>query len=542
VSQAERWTKGEPSSLAYRFKRGVLVREWQWWKLPVRLRLYVAALTLAMLAVIGVAAAFTRWRADDLGTFALLLCCGMISVALTPRIMYAYPGLIRDFSTVWVIPIAILLPPVYTAIAPIPFMAVLQFFVHRGVLHRRVFTAASVSLPYAAVSVLFHWFPHSFAGNHPGTGLHALTWVLAVAACEAIAGRVQHFLVAWVVKITDPSVRLRDMDLNVQALGGDFLKLDLGVLITLAVALSPALVVVTLPLVFLVRRFLEHPVLVAQSRVDSKTGLLNVSTWEAEAEAELARSARTGTPAALALVDIDHFKLVNDTHGHLVGDRVLKALAEALTGQSRDYDRTGRFGGEEFVLLLAQTSDHDACNIAERLRGYVAALEIPVDDRPGARTLGVTISIGVTAMGGGESYELADLLAAADSAMYAAKQAGRNQVAFAPPLRDMGMAAAWDDATRRSGAGAADGAPEAAGAEAGGSPVSGHRVRLVRGEHTAASLCPRRSLSVPGKALPEAARDAAPAAARAPGGRRAGSRYGYRPAGRTPVPATPETR
>ncbi len=151
----------------------------------------------------------------------------------------------------------------------------------------------------------------------------------------------------------------------------------------------------------LVRRFLVYPILVAQSRKDSKTGLLNVSTWESEAEAELSRAVRTRNPVALALVDIDHFKLVNDTYGHLVGDRVLKAVAEALTGQSRDYDRVGRFGGEEFVLLLAQTTEDDACKIAERLRGYIASLEIPTDDRPDAPTLKVTISIGVTAIGAG---------------------------------------------------------------------------------------------------------------------------------------------
>ena len=89
--------------------------------------------------------------------------------------------------------------------------------------------------------------------------------------------------------------------------------------------------VIALPTVLLVRRFLIHPVLVAQSRVDSKTGLLNVSTWEKEAEAEISRSVRSRHPVSLALIDIDHFKLVNDTYGHLVGDRVLKAVAEALT-------------------------------------------------------------------------------------------------------------------------------------------------------------------------------------------------------------------
>jgi diguanylate cyclase (GGDEF)-like protein len=252
------------------------------------------------------------------------------------------------------------------------------------------------------------------------------------------------------------------------------------------VALSSVLVVIALPTVLLVRRFLIHPVLVAQSRTDSKTGLLNVSTWEAEAEVELSRATRTRSPVALALVDIDHFKLVNDTYGHLAGDRVLKAIAEALTGQSRDYDRAGRFGGEEFVLLLAQTKEEDACKIAERLRGYIANLAIRTDDRPDAPTLSVTISVGVTAMARGESFELTDLLAAADSAMYAAKQAGRNRVAFAPPLHDMGIDAAWDageDAAAQSGAG-----PETPLA-AGSTPLSSHRVVLVQTDQAAASLC-----------------------------------------------------
>jgi len=480
------------SSLAGRLKRCVAVREWLWWRLPLPLRLYVAALPLATAAVIGVAAAFTHWRAGDAVEFLVLMCCGMISVACTPRIMYAFAGVTRDFSTVWVIPIAILLPPVYAALAPIPFIATLQFFVHRGVPHRRVFTAASISLPYAAVSVFFRWLPPSFAGSHLGTGLHALTWALAVAACEALAGRAQHFLVVGAVKIADSKTRLLSVDLSPQALEADFLKIDLGVLITIAVALSPSLVIVALPLVFLVRRFLEHPVLVAQSRVDSKTGLLNVSTWETEAEAELARSVRTQSPVALALVDIDHFKVVNDTHGHLVGDRVLKALAQALTGRSRDYDRAGRFGGEEFVLLLAQTSREDACGIAERLRGHVAALAIPTADRPDAPTVKVTISIGVTSLARGQSYELADLLAAADSAMYAAKQAGRNQVAYAPPLRDMGLDAWSSTPDSDSIPDDADRGTQSAGTPLGSNPLSSHRVVLVESEQTAASLCPRR--------------------------------------------------
>lgn len=494
----------QASSLAGRIKRCVSVRDWHWWQLPLALRLYVAAAPVAMIAVIGVEAWFTHWTSGDAIKFLLLLSCGTISVAFTPRIMYT-SGVIRDFSTVWVIPIAILLPPIYAAVAPIPFFATLQFFVHRGVFHRRVFTAASVSLTYTAVSAVFRWFPPSFAGSHIGTGWHALTWALAVGACEALAGRVQHYLVGGAVKIANPKIRIMPIDLSPQALESDFLKMDLGILITLAVALSPAMVVVAIPLVFLVRRFLEHPVLVAQSRLDAKTGLLNVSTWESEAETELSRAIRTRNPIAMALVDIDHFKVVNDTYGHLVGDRVLKAIAEALTSQSRDYDRAGRFGGEEFVLLLAQTTEADACKIAERLRGYVASLAIPTDDRPDAPTLQVTISIGVTAMARGEKFELTDLLAASDSAMYAAKQAGRNQVAFAPPLLDMGLDAEWtpeaDANPARNGNGA-----HPAGTPLTSSPLSSHQVVLVQGEQTAASLCLPMSLSVLKRQLPEAAK------------------------------------
>jgi diguanylate cyclase (GGDEF)-like protein len=451
------------------------------------------------LALIGVTSAYTNWSVSDLLKFVILIFCGMVSAAFTPRMMYKYPGLTRDFSTVWVIPIAILLPPVYAMLAPIAFFATLHLCVHRGVPHRTVFTVASVSLPYAAVSEMFRWFPASFAGAHVGTGFHALTWALAVAACEALAGRWQHFLIVGAVKLSDPKVRMREMDLSWQALEGDFLKIDLGVLITLAVAVTPALVIVALPTVFLVRRFLEHPILVAQSRIDAKTGLLNVSTWESEAETELSRAVRTQSSLSVALVDIDHFKIVNDTYGHLVGDKVLKAVAETLTANLRDYDRAGRFGGEEFVLLLAQASELDGCKVAERLRTSVAELTVPVDHRSDGEVVSVTISIGVTALAKGDSAELTDLLAAADSALYYAKQSGRNCSAFAPPQQNMGLDSALTDGTL-SDAAFEDAPPDGASFN-GGAPtrsaavLNNHRVVLVQSDQTAVSLCLKRLLS-----------------------------------------------
>jgi diguanylate cyclase (GGDEF)-like protein len=170
-----------------------------------------------------------------------------------------------------------------------------------------------------------------------------------------------------------------------------------------------------------------HAQLVAQSRIDTKTGLLNASTWEQEAAVEIARAVRTGTPLALALVDIDHFKAVNDTYGHLVGDKALRAVADGLCSQLRVYDVAGRFGGEEFVVLLPHARESDALNVAERLRAHIAALSIPVNDADeSGPCVKVTISVGVAALDG-DSRELAEMLAAADAALYYAKETGRNK-------------------------------------------------------------------------------------------------------------------
>ena len=430
ASHQERWQM-RTSSPTSRLRRALAVRDWQWWQLPLLFRCYVAAPPVLAVAAVGMLTAYTNWRLADFGKFALLACCGMISVAATPRIMYSSGGLTRDFTTVWVLPAAILLPPIYAALMPIPLFLTMQLFVHRGVIYRTVFTAASISLPYAGASFVFRWFPVSFAGHAVGAGVHAVTWAVAVAACELLGGRTHHSLIMGAVKLSNPSVRIWDMEWNREAFQGLVAEIDLVVLITLAGALNPGLVVLALPTVLLVRRFIIHPVLVAQSRIDAKTGLLNVSTWEKEAEAEISRSVRTRSAMSIALVDIDHFKAVNDTYGHLVGDRVLKALADTLTGHLRDYDRAGRFGGEEFVLLLAQATEKEACRIAERLRKYVCELSVPVSDAPGAALVRLTVSIGVTAMVAGHARDLTDMLAAADSALYQAKQTGRNRVCVA---------------------------------------------------------------------------------------------------------------
>ena len=443
------------ASSAGRLAAGLSVRDWAWWRLPGILRAYVGAVTAAGLVLTVAAASATAWPPGDLVRFGLLLSCGSVSIVATQRIAYLQSGMVRDFLSAWVLPVAILLPPVYAMVIPAPLLMLTQWRVHRGAVYRRAFTAAAIGLAYGAASVVFHAFPASLAGPTPRSGMHALTWTAAVAAAELTGWLLHNVLIVTAVKLSDPAARVTDITLNREALLIDFAQMDLGILITVMVAVNAALAVVAVPTVLLARRFIMHAQLLATSRMDTKTGLLNASTWEDEAEREIARAARTQSPLCLALLDLDHFKLVNDTHGHLVGDKTLRAVSGVLREQMRSYDRAGRFGGEEFVVLLPQTREDQALAIAERLRTAIAALSVPVsedigvgeDDRgsedgrasegsqdgPTGAFVRVTVSIGVAALDrvGGEAAELTTLLAAADAALYRAKEDGRNRTCLA---------------------------------------------------------------------------------------------------------------
>jgi diguanylate cyclase (GGDEF)-like protein len=417
----------EASSLARRLQARAVIRDWAWWQLDWPLRCYIGVVPAVGLGLACYAAVHTTWHAADLWKFLLLLTCGLVSVAATPRIAYAPGVMTRDFTTVWILPVAILLPPVYAMVAPIPLIMLTQMYVFRGVVHRRVFTVAAMGLCYGAASLVFRAFPASFAGPSIGTGLHALTFTVAVAICEVVGGRGHRLLIVAGIKLTDHTVRLAELELNREVLQGDLAEFDLGVLITVVVAVSPLLAIFAVPTVLLARRFMMHAQLVAQTRIDTKTGLLNASTWEQEATIEITRAVRTSTPLALALVDIDHFKAVNDTYGHLVGDRALRAVTDALRSDLRVYDLAGRFGGEEFVILLPHTREMDALNVAERLRAHIAGMSIPVNEgEEDGPSVHLTISVGVAALDG-VSRELTDMMAAADSALYYAKKTGRNK-------------------------------------------------------------------------------------------------------------------
>ena len=165
---------------------------------------------------------------------------------------------------------------------------------------------------------------------------------------------------------------------------------------------------------------------------DPLTGLHNRRYFEETAGRDAARAVRTGEPLAVLVIDIDHFKTVNDKHGHAAGDLVLRVLAEILTAGVRDSDLVCRIGGEEFVVLLPGAAMEVALERAEAVRAEFAATPIDPGDGSEIRS---TVSVGVAVFRGeGESHEAA--LGRADAALYQAKRAGRNRVvavADAPP-------------------------------------------------------------------------------------------------------------
>jgi diguanylate cyclase (GGDEF)-like protein len=140
---------------------------------------------------------------------------------------------------------------------------------------------------------------------------------------------------------------------------------------------------------------------------------------------------------AVALLDLDRFKLINDTYGHLTGDQVLKEVSRTIGAVLRPYDLAGRFGGEEFAVLLPQTRAPDAFRIAERIRASVADLAIIAPGASGGERLTITVSIGVAALDKGDRREFAELLAAADAALYRAKGSGRDQVQMLSTTRGL---------------------------------------------------------------------------------------------------------
>jgi len=335
-----------------------------------------------------------------------------------------------DLSSVWTFAAALLLPPLLAS-AVVAVVYVHQYLrvgrATRRPLHRWTYTTCTVMLAvHAAAGAVVYVGQVDLFGSEAG--------LVAIVVALLCYTAVNTCLVVGVIVLSVPDARFR------QVLGkGDEVVLELATLAMGALAAgaiassSPLHAVLVLPPLVVLHRAVLVRHLQEVASTDGKTGLLNAAAWQDRAAQVLERAARVHVSAALLILDLDHFKHVNDRHGHLAGDRVLSSVAEALRGEVRDNDLVGRFGGEEFVIMLPghDGMEYDRAEllaVADRIRRRIDELVVEIATPDGPLTVN-ELSVSV----GGATYphdagNLVRLLEVADSALYAAKRAGRNAV------------------------------------------------------------------------------------------------------------------
>lgn len=419
--QVRRWVRDAPAAMA----------RWPVWQLPRSLRLYVLSTDVVAVLLTTVALVCMPWRLSQALTFTGLLACGVVAIEATRKIRETHHDAHRDLQTVWYLAAAITLSPGYAMLAPFVLAAYRMWRVRSGVLYKRIFSNATISLAYGAAAVAFRLIPSTVVGTSPGASVHVLLWTAAVTGCALVGCLINHGLVLIVIKIADPTARIRDVSGTRESVTADLLEICLAVSLTLVVAVNPVLMALALPSVVLCRHYLMRAQQVAQIRIDASTGLLNPRCWHREAEWEFLRALRTSAPLAVAVVDIDDFRSVQETAGHDVAAQLRRDVASMLAEQLREQDLIGIYSGQEFAIVFPATSAADARRMTERIRDRIAGESIAIESGSQAGfVFRLTVSIGVAVMA--ESRRaLSELISQADSALGEARQNGWNRVCIA---------------------------------------------------------------------------------------------------------------
>lgn len=341
-----------------------------------------------------------------------------------------------DLSSVWAFAAAVLLPgPLAGVVVAVLYGHIyLRVWRRTGIPpHRVLFSTATVVLAVHAAAATTVVASRLGVSDLFRTGPGLLVVLLALIAYAAV----NMALVVAVIVLSGPSPTfptflrvLRRSDDAVLELA----TLSMGALVAGAMAsFGPAYAVLVLPPLIVLHRTVLVRQLEEAANTDSKTGLLNAAAWHLQAGRELHRAEHSDHGAAVLVLDLDHFKQVNDRHGHVVGDHVLAAVAATVRAEVRDDDLVGRFGGEEFVVLLRGTdgAGPPPVAVAERIRARIAALRVEVPGLQGPLVVnGLSVSIGGATFPI-DGTDLPQLLEVGDAAMYSAKNAGRNTVRMA---------------------------------------------------------------------------------------------------------------
>jgi diguanylate cyclase (GGDEF)-like protein/putative nucleotidyltransferase with HDIG domain len=380
-----------------------------------------AALFLWLVAAVAVAAAGAPIaelgrNTEGWATFAVLATAAAISQLFVARIPQSAT---RYYTTIVFLVAAVLLLPA----GLVALIAVVQHVPEWLKMRYRWYIQTFNILNYTLDCLAAWWAAHLVLGS-----LHELgaggRWALAGAVACVVFVATNHVVLAAMLHFADRAPFSRSGLFSLESLATDLILAALGVAVATLWVTNVWLIVAAVAPLVLIHRSLNIPALEEEARLDPKTGLFNARHFAAELRDELARAKRFARPMAVIMADLDLLREVNNSFGHLAGDAVLRGVAAVFRRELRDFDVPARFGGEEFAILLPETTPQYALEIAERIRRRVAATAFDIETS--SDPIRVTISCGVAGYPR-DGHDVNELVHQADLAVYRAKLQGRNR-------------------------------------------------------------------------------------------------------------------
>jgi diguanylate cyclase (GGDEF)-like protein len=412
----------------------VHLRQWPLWKQRPRVTAYVLTCDLAAITcIVLITATAPAPVSGDWLRFATVVACATVHLQLSRRQEERRRSrkltVQVDLVGIWSFASVVVLPPPL-ALLSIVLSRTQRWFVARRPPYRYILSTSSVLLAAVVTHEIVTAFgPRSWSDLTVPSSITEFGILLLGGAAYFV---IQAAIISGSILLsqTRPAIRtvLGTKDDNEL----EALTIALGTVAAILLVNLPAALAIIVVISVIGNRIAEVRQLQVDVRTDPKTGLLNMRGWREGAERALSRVERSNGSAAVLMVDLDHFKSINDTWGHPAGDDMLEYVAHALRGATRPSDIVGRFGGEEFVVLLPDADADEAEQAGERIRRMISELHVPTTDKRGGPVAIAdrTTSIGV-AVYPQHAKGLNELLQAADAAVYEAKEGGRNQVRLA---------------------------------------------------------------------------------------------------------------
>jgi diguanylate cyclase (GGDEF)-like protein len=410
-------------------------REWLLWQRPKRFIAFLLVGEAIAITVLITATAYSpRPDLTDVVRFLILAAGATIHIQLTRRQEArrrnrGLRGVLIDLTAVWIFPAALVLP-IPLIIALVALVRAQRWFSARRPAHNFLFSSISHALAASTAHLAYTALGPRDWGLLDGWQFVVEFGLIVVAALVYEA--VQIVYVGSIIALNSARPTMQS-SLGTKADNVlEAVTIGLGAVTAILLVIMPPTVAIMAVVTVVFNRLAELDQLQSDVRTDPKTGLLNMRGWTESAQRTFRRAVRSEAGLAVLMIDFDHFKEINDTYGHPAGDDVLRRVAELLTEVTRPGDVVGRFGGEEFLVLVSDVDALQAYHTAERIRHRVSTAAISTRGKRGEP---VTITDRTTSIGvavypqHGRSID--ELLHAADAAVYLAKEQGRDQVRLA---------------------------------------------------------------------------------------------------------------